>query len=46
MNKKELVQSLKALLQQYSDIKTALEEAQEDLRETIAEIQLAEVETI
>ena len=44
MNISELIETLKAQLQELEDAKTQITEAQEDLRETIARIQMAEVE--
>ena len=43
MNIKDLIQSLKAQLQELEDVKAQIAEAQEDTRETIAELQMSEV---
>lgn len=43
MNIKDLIQSLKAQLQELEDVKAQIAEAQEDIRETIAELQMSEV---
>lgn len=46
VNISELIENLKAQLQELEDAKQQIAEAQEDLRETIAELQMAEVKTI
>lgn len=42
MNIKDLIQSLKVQLQELEDVKAQIAEAQEDIRETIAELQMSE----
>lgn len=43
MNISALIEDLKAQLQELEDAKTQITEAQEDLRETIAQLQLSGV---
>ena len=40
MNKKELIEDLRAQLQAMEDVKTQIMEAQEDLRQTITLLQM------
>jgi len=42
VNIKDLIQSLKVQLQELEDVKAQIAEAQEDIRETIAELQMSE----
>lgn len=43
VNISELIENLKAQLQELEDAKQQITEAQEDLRETIAELQMGEI---
>ena len=43
MNISDLIENLKAQLQELEDAKQQITEAQEDLRATIAEIQMGEI---